>query len=118
MGVEVRYNIFTSFGYRPELITILNQKKLATKGYMQSPNDWRNVEITAYLKLDDQGGYITGASGGLLGVHYTMYARGGMHKGFGTTYGGCEGTSYHVVHAQCTDYCSNDAYDNEFYSSG
>ena len=70
---EVRYNIFTSSGYRPELITTLNQKQLATKGYMQSPNDWRNVEITAYLKLDNQGGYITGASGGLLGGHVCMY---------------------------------------------
>lgn len=34
---------------------------------MQSPNDWKNVEITAYLKLDNQGGYITGASGSVLG---------------------------------------------------
>ncbi len=62
---------------------------------MQSRNDWKNVEITAYPKLDNQRGYITGASGGLLGGHYTMYARGGMHKGFGPTDGGCEGTSYH-----------------------
>ncbi len=92
---EVRYNIFTSSGYRPELITTLNQTQLATKGYMQSPNDWKNVEITAYLKLVNQGGYVTGASGDLLGGHYTMYARGGMHKGFGPTDGGCEGTSYH-----------------------
>jgi hypothetical protein len=52
---EVRYNIFTSSGYRPELITTLNQTQLATKGYMQSPNDWKNVEITAYLKLVNQG---------------------------------------------------------------
>ena len=92
---EVRYNIFTSSGYHPELITTLNQKELSAKGYMQSPNDWKNVEITAYLKLDNQGGYITGASGGVLGGHYTMYARGGRHIGFGPDEGGCEGTSYH-----------------------
>ena len=92
---EVRYNIITSSGYHPNLITTLNQKQLSEKGYMQSHNDWKNVEITAYLKLDNQGGFITGASGGLLGGHYTMYARGGRHIGFGPTDGGCEGTSYH-----------------------
>ena len=65
---EVQYNIFTFSVYHPNLITTLNHKQLSEKGYMQSHNDWKNVEITAYLKLDNQGGYITGASGGLLGV--------------------------------------------------
>ena len=92
---EVRYNIFTSSGYHPELITTINQKQLVAKGYMQSPNDWKNVEITAYLKLNNQGGYVTGASGKLLGGLYTMYARGGKHTGFGWAQGDCEGTSYH-----------------------
>ena len=62
---------------------------------MQSPTDWKNVEITAYLKLDNQGGEITGASGNLLGGHYTMYARGD----FGPIQVGCEGTSYHGDYA-------------------
>ena len=42
----VRYHAYTSSGYHPELITTYNQKSLATKGYMQSPNDWKNVEMT------------------------------------------------------------------------
>lgn len=83
----MRFNIFTSSGYHPELITTLNQQQLAVKGYMQSPNDWKNVEITAYLKLNNQGGSVRGASGSLVGGLYTMYARGGKHIGFGQAQG-------------------------------
>ena len=36
---EVRFGLLTSLGYRPDLITTLNQTELAEKGYMQSPND-------------------------------------------------------------------------------
>ncbi|MGB7955459.1 MAG: hypothetical protein WCF23_15890, partial [Candidatus Nitrosopolaris sp.] len=91
---EVRYNVFTSSGYHHELITTLNQQQMAAKGYMQSPNDWRDIEITGYLKLNAQGGGTTGASGSLLGGHYTFYARGGHHTGSGAP-AGCEATSYH-----------------------
>ena len=40
---ETRYDLFTSSGYKPQLITTLNQSELAKKGYMQSPNDWKNI---------------------------------------------------------------------------
>jgi hypothetical protein len=95
-STEVRFNVLTSSGYHNELITTLNQQKLAAKGYMQSPNDWKNVEITGYLKLNEQGGDVRGHSGALVGGHYTLYARGGKHAGFGAPDGGCEGTSYHA----------------------
>jgi hypothetical protein len=49
-NTEVRYGILTSSGYHPNLITTFNQTQLAKKGYMQSPNDWKNVEMTGYFK--------------------------------------------------------------------
>ncbi len=93
-STKVRYSVFTSSGYHHELITTINQQQMAAKGYMQSPNDWRDIEITGYLKLNAQGGGTTGASGSLLGGHYTFYARGGHHSGSGAPTG-CEATSYH-----------------------
>ncbi len=93
-STKVRFNIFTSSGYHHELITTLNQQQMAAKGYMQSPNDWRDIEITGYVKLNKQGGGVTGASGSVLGGHYTWYARGGHHTGSGAP-AGCEATSYH-----------------------
>jgi hypothetical protein len=92
---EVRFQVFTSSGYHPGLITTLNQQQLAAKGYMQSPNDWKNIEMTGYVKLNKQGGDVRGASGSLLGGHYTWYARGGKHIGQGSPLG-CEATSYHA----------------------
>lgn len=76
----VRYHAYTSSGYHPELITTYNQKSLATKGYMQSPNDWKNVEMTGYIKVnsyqqDDDTAW---------------YNRGGRH----TSAEPCEGTGY------------------------
>ena len=94
-STEIRYNVYTSSGYHHELISTLDQQQLAAKGYMQSPNDWKNVEITGYLKLNSQGGDVRGHSGSLVGGHYTLIARGGKHTGFGAP-DGCEGASYHT----------------------
>src|SRR5215469_3116055 len=94
-STEIRFNVYTSSGYHHELISTLDQQQLAAKGYMQSPNDWRNVEITGYLKLNSQGGDVRGHSGSLIGGHYTLIARGGKHTGFGAP-NGCEGASYHT----------------------
>jgi len=78
----VRFNVFTSSGYHHELITTLNQQQLAAKGYMQSPNDWKNIEMTGYVKFN-KGDTSDG---------FTWYARGGHHTGAGFPQG-CEGTS-------------------------
>jgi hypothetical protein len=51
-SAEVRYGILTSSGYHPKVITTLNQTQFAKKGYMQSPNDWKNVEMTGYFKVN------------------------------------------------------------------
>jgi hypothetical protein len=75
----VRYNVFTSTGYHPELITTYDQHALATKGFMQSSNDWKNVEMTGVVKFNS--GDSTDS--------WTWYARGGRHYAEG-----CEGTAY------------------------
>jgi hypothetical protein len=77
---QIRMEVYTSAGYHQDKITTLNQKELAAKGYMQSPNDWKNVEMTGYVKLissplDDQ---------------FNWYNRGGRHIDSRP----CEGTAY------------------------
>ncbi|MGE0550775.1 MAG: carbohydrate-binding protein [Kofleriaceae bacterium] len=83
---QVRMNVFTAEGYKASLITTYNQSQLATKGYMQSSNDWTNVEMTGYVRVNNPG------SGD---DNLSWFARGGYH---GNTAGddgtGCEGTSY------------------------
>ena len=68
---EVRFEVFTSSGYHHELVTSLNQSQLSTKGFMQLPNDWKNVEMTGYVKFN-KGDPSSG---------FTWYARGGHHTG-------------------------------------
>lgn len=77
---QVRMNVYTSSGYHPEKISTLNQKSLATKGYMQDANDWKNVEITGFVKV------ISASSD-----NFAWYGRGGKHT---DSNGGCEGTAY------------------------
>ena len=81
-STKVRMGVFTSSGYKPNLIQTLDHSKIASKGYMQSPNDWRDVEITGYIKLNSGSG-----------DNFAWYARGGRHTGFGSPEG-CEGVAY------------------------
>ena len=48
---EVRYGILTSTFFQENQIKTLNQKQMAAQGYMLRPNDWKNVELTAYLRV-------------------------------------------------------------------
>ena len=79
---KVRMGVFTSSGFHPENIKTLNHNKIALAGYMQSPNDWKNVEITGYVKLNSGNN-----------DNFVWYARGGRHTGFGSPEG-CEGVAY------------------------
>ena len=81
-STKVRMGVFTSSGYKPNLIPTLEHSKIAAKGYMQSANDWRDVEITGYIKLNSGSG-----------DNFAWYARGGRHTGFGSPEG-CEGVAY------------------------
>jgi hypothetical protein len=78
---KVRYNVFTSSGYKPDKIATLDQNKLAEEGYMQSPNDWKNVEMTGLVKYVD----------GNINQNFDWYVRGGTHHDEDN---GCEGTAY------------------------
>ena len=93
-STEVRYGALTSSGYHPDLISTLDQQVLAAKGYIQSPNDWKNVEITGYFKVNsftkpNQNGP----------PHIELVARGGRNThDIGTIDGlsrQCEATTYH-----------------------
>jgi len=81
VDAENRFNILTSTGYDHNKC-ILDWKQLIARGYMQAPNDWRNVEITSYCRINK----VFVSSGHSL-VHY---ARGGHHS---PSYP-CEGSSY------------------------
>ncbi|MEP0826876.1 MAG: carbohydrate-binding protein [Nitrososphaera sp.] len=66
---QIRMNVFTKSGYDPEEIETYDQDVLASRGYMQDRNDWKNVEITGYVKLND---YDSNA-------YFSWYARSGRH---------------------------------------
>ena len=50
---------------------------------MQSSKDWKNVEMTGYVKVNS----------GQSGENFAWYARGGRHTGNGNPEG-CEGVAY------------------------
>jgi hypothetical protein len=79
---QVRYGVFTSSGYQPDEVE-LDHGILAQRGYMQSPKDWKNVELTGYVKVNS----------GQSGENFAWYARGGRHTGSGNPEG-CEGVAY------------------------
>ena len=78
---QVRYGVFTSAGYKPDDVEI-DHGVVANRGYMQSPNDWKNVEMTGRVKFNS----------GDSGDNWAWYARGGRHTGSGNPEG-CEGSS-------------------------
>jgi len=80
---QVRYGTFTSSGYDDDDIETLDHGEIAENGYMQSPNDWRDVEMTGYVKVNS----------GDSDENFAWYARGGRHTGSGSPEG-CEGVAY------------------------
>ncbi len=80
---KVRMNVYTSDGYHPEDIKTLDQSELEDQGYMQSKKDWKNVEITGYIKLNNNNIPIDEG-------RFTWYNRGGHH----TEGEPCEGVAY------------------------
>ena len=78
---QVRYGVFTTSGYNPDNVE-LDHGVLAQRGYMQSPNDWKDVELTGYVKVNS----------GQSDENFAWYARGGRHTGSGSPEG-CEGSS-------------------------
>ncbi len=82
---QVRLDVFTSEGYNESKIATFNQTELSSKGYMQSHRDWKNVEMTGFVKYNE------GKSEKDHPDQFTWYARGGDHE---TSDKGCEGSAY------------------------
>ena len=81
-NTKVRMGVTTTTGYSAAKIPTYDRDVLASRGYMQSPNDWKNVEMTGFVKLN-------AASDG--SDNFDWYARGGKHNDKNS---GCEGSSY------------------------
>ena len=78
-SAQVRMEVFTSTGYKQP--ASYDRLKLAAQGYMLAPNDWRNVEITGFVRVN---------SASLPTDNFAWYARGGRHSAPIP----CEGSSY------------------------
>jgi F5/8 type C domain len=81
-STQVRMAVYTSTGYDQDDIPTLDHSVIASKGYMLAPNDWRNFEMTQYVKVN------TSPSDD----NFSPNGRGGRHTGDGTQQG-CEGSS-------------------------
>ena len=81
-ATQVRMNVYTSTGYNSANIPTLDHSVIASKGYMLAPNDWRNFEMTQYVKVN------TSPSDD----NFSPNGRGGRHTGDGPPQG-CEGSS-------------------------
>jgi len=66
----------------------LDQDVLRTRGYMGTPMDWKNVEMTLYAKVNKASGSVDG------GQHFEFLAHGG--PGHGDSHPECEGTALHA----------------------
>ena len=78
---KVRMNVMTSSGYHQGDIKTYDQNQLSANGYMQAIKDWRNIEMTGYVKIN---------SASDSDFDLTWYSRGGHHNSDEP----CEGTSY------------------------
>jgi hypothetical protein len=92
--IEVRWGIVTSSGYDESQIQSLDQQDLANQGYMLHPNDWRNIEMTGYYRINSHDSSTSNGE-----AHIEDVLRGGRSTSDSSTVGGypasCEATSYH-----------------------
>jgi len=82
-ATQVRMAVYTSTLYDGDDIPTLDHSEIAANGYMLRPNDWRNFEMTQYVKVN------TSPSDD----NFSPNGRGGRHTGDGTPPVGCEGSS-------------------------
>ena len=81
-STKVRMAVYTSTGYDSNDIPTLDHSAIASKGYMLAPNDWRNFEMTQYVKVNTSPSE----------DNFSPNGRGGRHTGDGPPEG-CEGSS-------------------------
>jgi hypothetical protein len=79
---QVRMHVYTSTGYDAAAIATYDREVLASNGFMQAPNDWKNVEMTGYVRVN---------SGGKREENLSWQTRGGEHSDGRP----CEGSAYH-----------------------
>lgn len=78
---KVRMYVYSLNGYQPIRITSNNGlSEVASHGYMGTPSDWRDVEITGYVKLNSFSE----------NDNFVWYTRGGKH----TDTDHCQGSAY------------------------
>jgi len=79
---KVRMSVYSTdeATYENTDIPTFSRTQLANKGHMQLPSDWKNFEMTGYIKLN------SGSND-----DFSWYGRGGKHN---DSNGGCEGSSY------------------------
>jgi hypothetical protein len=82
-ATQVRMEVYTSTGYDGDDIPTLDHSEIAAKGYMLRPNDWKNFEMTQYVKVN------TSPSDD----NFSPNGRGGKHTLIDTPPEGCEGSS-------------------------
>ncbi len=78
---QVRMHASTSTGYDSKKIPTYDRDVLASRGYMQAANDWKNVEMTGFIKVNAVSN---------TGDNFAWYTRGGRHNDDMA----CEGSSY------------------------
>jgi hypothetical protein len=82
-ATQVRMEVYTSTGYDGDDIPTLDHSEIATKGYMLRPNDWKNFEMTQYVKVNTSP----------TDDNFSPNGRGGKHTLIDTPPEGCEGSS-------------------------
>ena len=78
---KVRMYVYTSNGYNPNQVTSESGlSKVAMRGFMGTPADWKDVEITGYVKLNEF----------TENDNFVWFSRGGKH----TDSDHCQGSAY------------------------
>ena len=78
---QVRMSVYTSNGYNPHQVTSdSGHSVVAARGFMGAPDDWRDVEITGFVKLNQF----------TENDNFVWYTRGGKH----TDSDHCQGSAY------------------------
>ncbi|GMU02165.1 hypothetical protein KH5H1_62850 [Corallococcus caeni] len=81
-STKVRMSAYPATGYDAKQIATYDRDVLAGRGYMQAPNDWKNIEMTGFVKVNAVNNTQD---------NFAWYARGGKHNDKSS---GCEGSSY------------------------
>jgi hypothetical protein len=67
---QVRMNVYNKNGYSQTKIDTYDRAVMTQQGYMQDSDDWKNVELTMFVKLNAFGG----------STYFSPYARSGWHS--------------------------------------